>query len=114
MKNVIIILGAICIVANLLVGFIATAYPLFNVCLNTIVLILNTALLYMLAASSVKDGYKVSMFFLFPFFSIIEFVFGLFASSGFENNWFLILTVSLLFVEGILFTIVHEISKINK
>lgn len=113
MKNIILTLGAICIVANLLIGLIVTAYPLFNVCLNTAVLVLNTLLLYALAASSVKDGFKVSMFFLFPLCSIIEYIFGLFASSSFENNWYLILTILLLLMEGIIFTIVRVISKIN-
>ncbi len=114
MKKIILILGAICIVANFLMGLIVTDYPLFNVCLNTAVLILNSVLLYALAASSVKDGFKISMFLLFPFCGIIEFVLGLFASSGFENNWFLILTILLLFVEGSCFAIVYGISNINK
>lgn len=114
MKNLILIIGVICFVANLLLGLIISSYAPFNLGLNSIVILINTGLMYAIAASSVKDGFKVSLSMLFPLCGLIEYILGLFASNTFENNWFLILTIILLFIESILYAIVYSVSHINK
>lgn len=114
MKNLILIIGIICFVANLLLGLIISSYAPFNLVLNSFVILINTGLMYAIAASSVKDGFKVSLSMLFPMCGLIEYILGLFASNTFENNWYLILTVIILFIESILFAVVYGISHINK
>lgn len=114
MKNLILIIGVICFVANLLLGLIISSYAPFNLGLNSIVILINTGLMYAIAASSVKDGFKVSLSMLFPLCGLIEYILGLFASNTFENNWYLMLTIIILFIESILYAIVYGTSHINK
>lgn len=114
MKNLILIIGFICFFANLLLGLIISSYAPFNLGLNTFVILANTGLLYLLASSPVKDGFKVSLSMLFPMCGLIEYILGLFAPDTVENNWYLILTIILLFIESILYAIVYSVSHINK
>lgn len=114
MKNIVITLGALCFVANLLVGLIITAYAPFNMVLNSVVIIVNTLLLYALTVSSIKDGFKASLCLLYPIMGIIEFFLGLFAPDKWENNWYLIICVIFLFFECALYAIINGVSKINQ
>lgn len=114
MKNLILVIGIICFVANLLLGLIISSYSPFNIWLNSSVIAINTGLMYAIATSSVKDGFKISLSILFPLCGLIEYFLGLFATNTFENNWFLIIAVIILFIESILYAIVYGISHINK
>lgn len=114
MKNLILVIGVICFVANLLLGLIISSYAPFNLGLNSIVILINTGLMYAIAASSIKEGFKVSLSMLFPLCGFVEYILGLFASDTIENNWYLIITVIILFIESILYAIVYGISHINK
>lgn len=81
---------------------------------TSIVIAANTFMMYGIAASSVKDGFKISLTLLFPIFALIEFVLGILAPEGFENNWYIIILTLILAGEGILYATANGISSINK
>ena len=68
MKKIILVIGALCLLANLLFGGMISAYEKFNVGLNCGVIVVNTLLIYLTAAMRLKDGYKIPLSGLFgPF-----------------------------------------------
>lgn len=113
MKNLFLIIGGLCLVANLVIGLVVSSYAMFNIVVNSIVIVVNTILMYALAGSSVKDAFKISMICIFPLFGLIEFVLGAKAPDTFEDNWYVVGVTFILLFEGILFAASHTVSRIN-
>jgi len=111
MKNITLITGIILLLANLLFGSILSIYPLFNMLLNSGVIIATTALLYIVGRITLKDAFKISLTFLFGFFGFIVFILGLFAPQKFTDNWYLISIILIITFEAIVLTITHIVSK---
>ena len=111
MKNLTLTVGLIFFVANLLFGLILTAYPTFNVCLNSVVILATTGLLYAMRRIGLRDAFYISLSMIFCFLGFVEFVLGLFAPDRFQNNWYLIVVILLLVFEAVLLTVTHRISK---
>lgn len=64
-----------------------------------------------LTQSSVKDGFKIGLGFLFPIMAIMEFSLGVVLKNKFEDNFFLILILILVFVQILLLIVGKIISK---
>lgn len=114
MKNLYLILGAAILVANMLIGMVITSYTLFNVCVNSVVIIANVLMMYAIASSSLSNGFKISLSMLFPLFALIELVLGFAAPDSFENNWYIVVLTIILLVEFILLSVTGVISQISK
>lgn len=113
MKKLSIILGVIMLLLNIVLGMMFTCYDTFNCVLNCAVIIVETVLLYLVSQITLKDGFRVSLYYLVPLFSFVEFICGLFSSEQFSDNWFLI-TILLIFVlQIIILTISNYLSKNN-
>jgi len=111
MKNITLITGIILFVANLLFGSILTVYPAFNMWLNSGVIVATTVLLYIVGQITLKDGFKISLTFLFGIFGLIAFALGLFAPQQYKDNWYLIVIVLIVTFEASILTITHIVSK---
>lgn len=111
MKKFILISGIILLVANLLFGLILTSYPMFNVGLNSVVILGTCALLYALQVITMKDAFAILLSFLFSLLGLIEFILGCFAPDQFENNWYLLVVIALLAFEGIFLLITNLMSN---
>jgi len=111
MKNITLIIGIILLIANLLLGSILSIYPAFNMWLNSGVIAATTVLLYVIGRISLKDGFKISLTFLFGFFGFITFVLGLFTPQRYSDNWYLLAIILIVAFEAIILTITHIISK---
>jgi hypothetical protein len=114
MKNITLITGTILLVANLLFGSIISIYPTFNMLLNCGVIVATTVLIYAVGQIALKDGFKISLSFLFSIFGFITFLLGLFAPQRYENNFSLIMIILIVAFEAIILTITYIISKKNK
>jgi len=114
MKNIVLIAGIILLAANLLFGSILTVYLNFNMWLNCGVIAATTALLYVVGQITLKDGFKISLSFLYSTLGIIIFILGLFASQQYTDNWYLIAIILIVAFEAIVLTITHIISNTNK
>ena len=111
MKQLILIIGAIVLILNILLGAIISNYDLFNVCLNCVVIILNATLIYILNVIKLKDAFRISLSLFFSMAFLLEFVLGLFASSGFKDNWYLIVGIIILSFEIIILFVTNKSSK---
>lgn len=113
MKNLTLVIGGIVLVLNLVIGLIFSFYKPFNIGLNSGVIIVNTLLLYTLGVSQIKDGFKISLSFLFLIAALIEFIMVLFVPKSFENNVTLTILILMFAGQVILFIIAYYVSKIS-
>ena len=96
-----------------MIGLIFSSYKPFNIGLNSGVIIVNTLMLYILGASQIKDGFKISLTFLFLIAAVIEFVLAFFVPESFENNVALTILLLLFAGQAILYVIAYFVSKIS-
>ena len=113
MKNLTLIIGGIILLLNLVIGMIFSAYKPFNIGLNSAVIILNTLMLYSLGVAQIKDGFKISLSFLFLIAAAIEFILALFVPETLENNVALTMLILLFAGQVILYAIAYFVSKIS-
>ena len=113
MKNLTLVIGGIILLLNLLIGMIFSAYKPFNIGLNSAVIIVNTLMLYSLGVVQIKDGFKISLSFLFLIAAVIELKLGLFVPETFENNFALTILILLFAGQIILYAIAYFVSKIS-
>ena len=113
MKNLTLIIGGIILLLNLVIGMIFSAYKPFNIGLNSAVIILNTLMLYSLGVAQIKDGFKISLSFLFLIAAAIEYILALFVPETFENNVFLTMMILLFAGQIVLYFIAYFVSKIS-
>jgi len=99
-------------VLNLMIGLIFSSYKPFNIGLNSAVIIVNTLMLYILGVSQIKDGFKISLSFLFLIAAVIEYILAFFVPESFENNVALTMLILLFAGQAILYTIAYFVSKI--
>ena len=111
MKKLIIVSGIILLVTNLSFGLILTKYPMFNVGVNSAVIICTMVFLYVLHAIKMKDAFVISQSFLFLLFCLVMFILGCFAPQRFDDNWCLIVIILLIVFEGILLLITNLMSN---
>ena len=113
MKNLTLVIGGIILLLNLVIGLIFTSYKPFNIGLNSAIIILNTLILYSLGVAQIKDGFKISLSFLFLIAAVIEFILALFIPESFENNVALTMLILLFAGQAILYVIAYFVSKIS-
>ena len=113
MKNITLIAGIILLVANLLFGSMISGYATFNMLLNCSVIVATTVLLYAVGQIALKDGFKISLSFLFAIFGFIIFLFGLFAPQRYEDNLSLMAILLIVVFEAIVLAITCIVSKNN-
>lgn len=113
MKNLTLIIGGIILLLNLVIGMIFSAYKPFNIGLNSAVIVVNTLMLYSLGVAQIKDGFKISLSFLFLIAAAIEFILALFVLETLENNVALTMLILLFVGQIILYLIAYFISKIS-
>lgn len=113
MKNLTLIIGVIFLLLNIVIGLIFSSYKPFNIGLNSAVIFVNTLMLYMLGVSQIKDGFKISLIFLFLIAAVIEFILALFVPDSWENNVALTMLILLFAGQLILYVIAYFVSKIS-
>jgi hypothetical protein len=113
MKNLTLVIGGIILVLNVLIGLIFSFYKPFNVGLNSAVIIINTLMIYSLGIVQIKDGFRISLSFLFLLAVIIEFILALFVHDSWENNFALTGLILLIVAQIVLYIISYVVSKNN-
>lgn len=113
MKNLTLIIGGIILLLNLVIGMIFSAYKPFNIGLNSAVIVVNTLMLYLLGVAQIKDGFKISLSFLFLIAAAIEFILALFVPETLENNVAFTMLIILFAGQVVLYTIAYFVSKIS-
>ena len=113
MKNLTLVLGGIILLLNLVIGMIFSSYKPFNIGLNSAVIIVNMLILYSLGVVQIKDGFRISLSFLFLIAAAVEFILALFVPETLENNFSLTMIILLFAGQIILYAIAYFVSKIS-
>ena len=113
MKNIYIIIGAVVVLINSLIGLIFSSYHSLNWLSSDIIIIINAVLLHLLAHSKINDGFKVALTFIFPIFGFISFCFSLSMVDKVENNISLVGILILTSIQ-IIFLIIANSLKTGK
>ena len=112
MTKTILWIGGVFALLNLLIGMIVTAYGSRNIAVTTVIIILTTVILLSVNDSvGLKDGFKVSLYFIIPVIGLIEYFFALFMPNRFTDNWCLIVILILLAFEIIIIILTKSISN---
>ena len=111
MKKTILYIGILALVLNIVIGLLLTAYPLFNMALNSIVIVVTTLLIWLSSGNSQRTAFAVSLTFLYSFLGIIQLVLGIFSPARIIDNWMIVAIIALLVFECALLFITRTISK---
>lgn len=101
----------IALLVNVLAGLIFIGYEWENVGFSSIVLICNFLMILMLQTMKLKDAFKISLSFLFPFLGIIEFVLAVMAPTEFADNLYLMSIIGLIALQIVVFLSVNVVSE---
>lgn len=111
MKKTILYIGILALVLNVAIGLLLSVYPLFNVVLNSIVIVISTILIWLSSGNSQRTAFAVSLTFLYSFLGIIQLVLGVFSPTRVTDNWMVVAIIALLVLECVLLIITKTISK---
>ena len=111
MKAIILSVAGLCLIVNILCGFIISSYSTFNCGVTSGIIILNAIIMLIVSEITLKDGFRISLNVLFPIMAIIEFIVGLFSPDRLQDNGFLVFILIALLWEGIIIIITNQISK---
>jgi hypothetical protein len=105
------IIGIIFIVLNLLFCLILSDYQWFNAACSSVIIIINTLLVWRIDVIGLKDGFRISFDFIMPSIGVIEFFLLACSESHFKDNKSLIIAIGLLAFQFIMLLICKTISK---
>jgi hypothetical protein len=114
MKKLILVIGALLVALNTIIGLIVSGYATVNFLLADVSIMLSTGLIYLLLNSKISDGFKIGLFYVFCFTGIGRWGCIAFASSEMKNNVVIICAVALLLFEIICLTTAIMIEKADK
>lgn len=114
MKNFILLIGLVLFVSNILIGLVATSYDTFNICLNSVVIFLTTALLVIVQTIDLRDAFRISMSLFVCALGAMEYCFGFFATERLTDNWYLIMIIIFMVFKSVLLLLAYYTTKSNK
>lgn len=101
MKKGLLFSGIALLLANIVIGLIASSYNTFNICLSSAVIAITTLLLWGMASSNMKDAFKIALTFFFAFLGLVEFVLAVLSPEQYKDNWYLIAIIILTIVQAV-------------
>jgi hypothetical protein len=102
MKKSILFLGFILILLNSAIGMIVSGYNPINVGLVDISIAISTGLIYYTSVSTMNDGFKIGLNYLFVFSGVIRAICALLFLGDIKNSLSLIIFMIILSIEIIL------------
>ncbi len=111
MKKIILFTWATLLIANFIFGLLLSSYEWLNVLLSSGIIILSGIFMLMVGILPLKDGFKSSLYVVYPILGFIEFVLSLFSPSRITDNWVVIVITILVVFQLILLFIASVISN---
>ena len=111
MKKIILVTWATLLIANFIFGLLLSSYEWLNVLLSSGIIILSGIFMLMVGILPLKDGFKSSLYVVYPILGFIEFVLSLFSPSRITDNWVVIVITILVVFQLILLFIASVISN---
>ena len=111
MKQVILTLGVILLLANIAFGLVLDSFGIFNVVFSCGAIVVTTIILLLVDYIKMKDAFKVSLYFINAVCGLIEYIIGLVAEHYMLNNWYYLVLIMILAFQTVLLTTTNVISK---
>lgn len=111
MKQAILTLGTIFLLANLAFGLVLDSFDMFNVLMSSGTIIFTTAVLMSIELIKMKDGFKVPLHVINSICGIVEYIIALVAKNDLSNNWFFVLLIVIVAFQLMLLTATNVTSK---
>lgn len=111
MKQIVVTLGVIFLLANLAFGLVLDSNDLFNLLMSSGAIIFTTIILMSIELIKMKDGFKVPLYVINSFCGIIEYIIALIAKNDMSNNWFYVLLIVIVAFQLLLLTATNVTSK---
>lgn len=113
MKRLTIIFGTVILAVNILLGFVLPQYQLYNISLNSGIIVVTTILLYLIRVMHLKEAFYISLFFFFGFLGLVELILGSLSDKKFYDNWYLMSIIALIVFEFLVLVVLQYTSKKN-
>ena len=99
MKNLIIVIGALCIAFNTLIGLIVSVYPPFNFLMVDLSIAITVGFVWWLADSALSSGIKIGLSSWFLFTGLVRLICMAVMPQTLENNILLLVAMGVLIFE---------------
>lgn len=86
MNRVVLTVFGCALLLNVILGLLFSAYIPFRVILNSVMLIINGAVVAYLFSADIKDGFRIGLSSLIGTATVIEFIAGFFSPERVEDN----------------------------
>lgn len=96
---------------NVIIGLLFSIYDPFNVMLNSVMLLLNGAMILWVNNSMMKDGFKISLSSLFGTIAFFEFIAGFYSIDRLQDNPIIIAFLAATLFEVICIVAAGAVSK---
>lgn len=111
MKQVIITLGIIFLLANLAFGLVLDSFDMFNLLMSSGTIVFTMGALMSIEIIKIKDGFKVPLYIMNSICGVIEYIIALVAKNDMSNNWFYVLLIVIVALQLVLLTATNVTSK---
>ncbi|OUO49454.1 hypothetical protein B5F78_15055 [Bacteroides sp. An279] len=111
MKRIVLFTCATLLVANFLFGLLLSSYEWLNVLLSSGIIILSSTFMLLIGILPLKDGFKSSLYVIYPALGFIEFMLSAFSPDRIKDNWAMIALILLVAFQIIFLFITNIISN---
>ena len=111
MKKTILFATIAVLIVNIVAGLLLPSYHTFNMLATSAVVILTATLMYITESNTMKDAFRVSQPFIFTVLGVVMFLLMLFSKRQIHDNWCVILSLMILFIEAVILYVAHRVSK---
>lgn len=111
MKQAILTLGIIFLLANIAFGLVLDSYDTFNVVFSSGAIVVTTFILLLVDYIRMKDAFKVSLYLINAVCGLIEYIIGLVVERDMPNNWYYVVLIIILAFQSVLLTATNITSK---
>ena len=111
MKRIVLFTCTTLLITNFLFGLLLSSYEWLNVLLSSGIIILFGIFMLLIGIVQLKDGFKSSLYVLYPILGFIELVLSLFSPNRIMDNWVIIVITLIAVFQLILLFITKVISN---
>ena len=111
MKRIILFTCVTLLITNFLFGLLLSSYEWLNVLLCSGIIILFGIFMLLIGILQLKDGFKSSLYVLYPILGFIELILSLFSPNKIMDNWVIIVLTLIVVFQLILLFITKVISN---
>ena len=111
MKRIVLFTCTTLLITNFLFGLLLSSYEWFNVLLSSGIIILFGIFMLLIGIMQLKDGFRLSLYVLYPILGFIELILSLFSPNKIMDNWVIIVLTLIVVFQLILLFITKVISN---